>query len=147
MSCWAFLHHRERFNRLKGFDEPLCYDGLENFAKSQFDPNHINQVVGRDSLFIYDFNFAPLNRKGRMSERQKKRKAQIEQDDGAYPKRAIRLATTSILQRILSKQKDKKLVLLTDEHFQYKRSLIYDLKNKKTKIANEVLGEKSMFTG
>ena len=27
--------------------EPIVYDGLENFAYSQYDPNNINQAVGK----------------------------------------------------------------------------------------------------
>lgn len=104
--------------------EAIAYDGLENFATSQYDPNNINQAIGRESLFIYDFNFAGLNRKGRTSNRQKRRKLEIETSKGRYDPAALRTSTEAIIKR-LEKKVDPKagLDLLTDEHFQYKRAL------------------------
>lgn len=108
--------------------EPIAYDGLENFAGSQYDPNNINHAVGRDSLFIYDFNFAALNRKGRMSKWQKRRLHQIVAKEGRYNPQAIRLATKDILERIYKRRDPKQvLLLLSDEHFQYRRVLREDL--------------------
>jgi hypothetical protein len=128
MSQWALLIHRDKLGGLKGLSEPIVYDGLENFAGSQFDVNNIQQAIGRDSLFLYDFNFAPLNRKGRSSNRQKIKKELIEHTDGPYPSSAIRSATTSLLKRLLKLRSDTEpLVLCTDEHFQYRRSIQRDL--------------------
>ena len=128
MSQWALLTHRHKLQSLRYFNEPIVFDGLENFAGSQFDPNNIHQAIGRDSLFLYDFNFAPLNRKGRTSHRQKLKKQDLEHVDGPYPRSAIRSATTSILKRLLKlKPPGQPLTLCTDEHFQYKRSIQRDL--------------------
>lgn len=128
MSQWALLIHRHKLEGLKCLAEPIVYDGLENFAGSQFDVNNIHQAIGRDSLFLYDFNFAPLNRKGRTSNRQKIKKETIEDLDGPYPRSAIRWATTSLLKRLLRLQPmGNPLDLCTDEHFQYKRSIQRDL--------------------
>lgn len=109
--------------------EPVAYDGLENFAGSQYDPNHLNQAIGTETLFCYDFNFAPLNRKGRMSERQKRIKSEIEEQKGAYPKRAIRKATVAIFKRLRARvPRERKLQLVADRHFQYTRAIERDLK-------------------
>lgn len=108
--------------------EPIVYDGLENFAGSQYDPNQIQQAIGKDSLFIYDFNFIPLNRKGRISPRQRGILRAIEQEKGRYPKRAIRTASAEIFGRLIDRADPlKKLHLFMDQHFQYKRALDRDL--------------------
>lgn len=132
MAQWALLKHTRLTESLK-IQEELVYDGLENFAQSQYDPNHIQQVVGKDSLFIYDFNFAPLNRKGRMSERQKLHRHFLENTYGRYQPKAIRIASRRIFQRIYEKRADlsNPLILYSDEHFQYQRALQRDLKHLK----------------
>lgn len=111
-------------------DEPLAYDGIENFSFSQYDPNNINHAVGKESFFVYDFNFAPLNRKGRMSERQKQRKRQLEEKLGAYPKDAIESSTKRLFERLLSKAEGT-LHLHTDNHFAYRRALLRVTGNKR----------------
>jgi transposase-like protein len=109
--------------------EPISYDGVENFAKSQYEPNNIQQAIGMKSLFIYDFNFAPLNRKGRMSDRQRQRKAQIEQAWGTFDRDAIRKSTAQLLLRLVQRcPAHERLVLATDQHFQYRRAIERDLK-------------------
>lgn len=109
--------------------EPVAYDGLENFAGSQYDPNNINQVVGRNSLFIYDFNFASMNRKGRTSPWQKRRLRHTVKTQGQYNPKNIRIATADILKRIYERRDETSpMHLLSDEHFQYRRVLKEDLK-------------------
>lgn len=128
MARWALLKQAELIEKLK-IEEAIVYDGLENFSFSQFDPNNINHAVGKRSLFIYDFNFAPLNRKGRMSPSQAKRKAELEAEHGPYPRDAIRSSTKRVFQRLLSK--GPSLVLYTDKHFQYQRVVEQDLRGAK----------------
>src|SRR6218665_674507 len=65
--------------------ESVAYDGLENFSYSQHEPNNINHAIGRDSLYLYDFNFCHLNRKGRKSEEQKAAAKIIERKHGKFP--------------------------------------------------------------
>jgi hypothetical protein len=127
MSRWCELKHAE-FTRELGLEEAIVYDGLENFSHSQFDPNNINHAVGKKSLFIYDFNFAPLNRKGRMSGRQIEKKKILENRFGSYPRDAIRSSTRRIFERLL---KRGKLVLFSDNHFQYRRVVEVDLGKEK----------------
>lgn len=102
--------------------ESVAYDGVENFAGSQFDPNNINHVVGRESLFLYDFNFSPLNRKGRMSPRQKLRDRQLANQHGRYPAAAIRHATRRVLLRLLAAAPDG-LVFHSDNHYAYRDAI------------------------
>ena len=127
MARWIELKHAKITEDLK-INEPIVYDGLENFSYSQFDPNNINQAVGKNSLFIYDFNFAPLNRKGRMSFQQEKRKIYLDRKYGIYPTNAIRTSTRAIFSRLVEKSQNR-LVLYSDKHFQYRRVVEEDLKN------------------
>ena len=126
MARWAELKHAQLTEELK-IEEPIVYDGLENFAFSQYDPNNINHAVGKKSLFIYDFNFAPLNRKGRMSPWQVRKKKILENRHGNYPKNAIRSSTKRLFERLL-KRCPKELELYSDRHFQYRRVVEEDLR-------------------
>lgn len=126
MQRFALLKHVKLSGELK-IKEAIVYDGLENFAFSQFDPNNINQAVGKKSLFIYDFNFAPLNRKGRMSPFQKRKKKLIENKHGRYAPDAIRSSTARIFERLIKRAGGEKLTLYSDRHFQYRRAIEWDL--------------------
>jgi len=126
MARFAELKHA-KFTESLRIEESIVYDGLENFSFSQYDPNNINHAVGKRSLFIYDFNFAPLNRKGRMSPVQKRRKRLLENRHGGYPKDAIRSTTKRIFERLLKRTKE--LTIYTDRHFQYARVVTEDLKD------------------
>ena len=140
MTRWAYLEdtYRQRDLVIK---EPIAYDGLENFSHSQFAPNNINQAIGKESYFIYDFNFAPINRKGRMSDRQKEKKKDLELEHNCYPKNILRTTTTTLLSRLIERCQDKVLILHSDEHFQYRRSVKWDLRHHK--IVHETISSKA----
>jgi hypothetical protein len=129
MSRWGLLKHAKFCENL-AVEEPMAYDGLENFAFSQFDPNNINQAMGDDSFFVYDFNYSPINRKGKMMPGQKLKKKKIEDVFGRYPGNGLRTSTRRVISRLVEKAKGD-LTLLTDEHFQYRRVIEKDLKGKK----------------
>lgn len=128
LARWALLKHAEFTQELK-IEEEIVYDGIENFSFSQYDPNNLNHAVGKRSLFTYDFNFCPINRKGRMSPAQVLRKREIEREKGSYPRDAIRTSTRRIFRRLF--EKTSKLVLYSDRHFQYRRVLELDMPDKK----------------
>lgn len=125
MSRWGLLKHAKFCESLK-VEEPIVYDGLENFSFSQYDPNNINQAMGKDSFFVYDFNFSPINRKGTMMPGQKKKKERLERIFGRYPTDGLRTSTKRVFERLL--QKADELTLHSDEHFQYRRVVEEDLK-------------------
>lgn len=102
--------------------ESVAYDGIENFSFSQYDPNNVNHVAGRDSLFVYDFNFSPLNRKGRMSPRQVRKKAYLESIHQKYPTHHVRGASKRIFERAQALAVGR-LELHTDNHFLYRQAL------------------------
>jgi hypothetical protein len=118
------LFHAQLTANLK-IAEPIAYDGLENFARSQYEPNNINHAIGQQSLFIYDFNFAPIRRKGRMSDRQKLNKEKLDQLLGKIPKMAIKDSSQRMFGQLAERLSGsaQKLTLLSDEHYLYKRAL------------------------
>jgi transposase-like protein len=61
------LHHTLKLK------EHLVADGLEGFCVSQDFPNNIHLLAGKESQFLYGFNYALMRRKGRKTEVQKKR--------------------------------------------------------------------------
>jgi len=124
----GLLIHASAVDKIK-ISEALVYDGLENFSFSQYDPNNINHAVGKESLFTYDFNYCPLNRKGMMSDRQKRKKQFLENEFGAYPRDAIRSSTKRVFSRLL--EKTPVLTIYSDRHFQYRRVVEIDLADKK----------------
>jgi len=127
MSRQALLFEAKMTKGLK-INEPIVYDGLENFSFSQFDPNNVNHAVGKDSLFTYDYNFCPLNRKGRMTRAQKRKEQKLEDQYGPYPRGDIRTSTKRVFERLL--RRTKELTIFTDEHFQYRRVVNWDLRKK-----------------
>ncbi|HET7838535.1 MAG TPA: hypothetical protein VFL04_02160, partial [Rectinemataceae bacterium] len=106
-------------------DEDLAADGFEGFCVSQFFPNHITLLVGSASQFVYASDHATLRRKGRMTDRQKARRAQL---DRAYrpDSRALELSfarTADEGLRVLSDGCRPTLRLWTDEHPAYPRAI------------------------
>ena len=130
MARIGLMKHAEYLSKVN-LEEELAYDGLEAFAYSQYEPCNINQVLGAESLFTYVFNFAPMNRKGRMSERQRDYLKVKEQESGRFDPKAIRRATLEVVRELLRiRDRHKKggaLTLRSDEHFQYRRALNRDL--------------------
>ncbi|RYZ97713.1 MAG: hypothetical protein EOP11_21670 [Proteobacteria bacterium] len=127
MARWALLKHASLTETLK-IEEEIVYDGIENFAYSQYDINNLNHAVGKQTLFTYDFNLCPLNRKGRMSPEQVVRLNKIEHEHGRYPGNAIRTSTRRIFERLFAKA--PKLVIYSDRHYQYRRVLEIDMRDK-----------------
>jgi len=102
--------------------ESVAFDGLENFSYSQFDPNNVNHAVGRETYFLYDFNLSPMNRKGRMSNYQVKKKEDLEKKHGRYDGRSIEKASKVLFERLVERSEGE-LELHTDNHYAYRRAL------------------------
>lgn len=69
--------------------EAMVFDGFESFAYSQYYPNNLHLLVTSDSQFVLGLNGVVMRRKGRMTEKQKRRRTEIEQSyrapsDGIY---------------------------------------------------------------
>ena len=145
LSQIAIFRHASFLESLK-ISEPVAYDGVECFARSQYEPNNINHLIGVDSLFCYTFNFAPMNRKGRMSDRQKNHLNKIEALEGRFNPRAIRIASEALFKDAVTRldPRMEKLVLQTDEHFQYRRAITRDLSSEeRNKIDHRTVSSKA----
>lgn len=106
--------------------ESLAADGFESFCCSQYFPNNIHMLVGRSSQFFYRYDYALIRRKGRMSEAQKKKRAELE-TRVKYPVRSIEQSFRRVLdeglEHCFEDKRDRRLELWTDEKQEYARVL------------------------
>lgn len=103
--------------------EDLVADGIESFVCSQYAPNNINILAGKDSQFWFLSDYSQITRKGVMTKQQRERNGQI--------KELIKLNRTSIYHsfrnvartalRLQEGMQPKSLILWTDEHLQYRQ--------------------------
>ena len=101
--------------------EPLVIDGFESFAYSQYHPLHLNVAVGAESHYVYGFTHARLRRKGRMTARQRRRRAQIERRHGRADPKAIERGMAELLR--MAAPVPQGLTVRSDEHPAYPRAL------------------------
>jgi transposase-like protein len=101
--------------------EPLVVDGFESFAYSQYQPLHLNVAVGAASHFVYAFTHARLRRKGRMTARQRRRRAALERRHGRADPKAIERTVAQLLR--LAAPAPQPLTVRSDEHPAYPRAL------------------------
>jgi hypothetical protein len=100
-------------------------DGFESYCVSQYFPNNIHLLVGQRSQFVYAENHVTLRRKGRMTERQKRRREALDKLFRPTPRgieRAFARIGTEAL-RVLSDSRRAGLSLWTDEKLEYRRAL------------------------
>jgi transposase-like protein len=67
IATFTSLHH------VPILTEHVVADGLEHFCVSQDFPNNMHLLVGKQSQFLYGFNYALMRRKGRKTDAQKTR--------------------------------------------------------------------------
>jgi len=101
--------------------EPVVVDGFESFAFSQYHPLYLNLVVGAESHYCYAFTHSELRRKGRMTLRQRRRRAVLEAEHGRPDPQAIEFGTYRAL--ALAAPVPQALVVRSDEHDAYPRAL------------------------
>ena len=95
--------------------EDLVVDGLQNFCVSQYFPDNTTIMVGADSQFAYDCDYATLRRCGRMTGEQRRRRGELEKQYRADPG-AVQTSFLRLLRGIEGKLKDRQfpLILYTD---------------------------------
>jgi hypothetical protein len=105
-------------------NEDLAADGFESFTGSQYYPNNINILVGKESQFLYFTDYSYIGRKGRMTEYQKARNREL--------KRLFTCPNTitesfsalvEYILELLDRSDRNQLVLYTDEKYQYRNVL------------------------
>jgi transposase-like protein len=116
--------------------EEVVYDGFEGFCFSQFQPCYLNTAVGKTSLYTYATTYSPLNRKGAMSEWQKKVNQELQEKHGKYPSDSVFNETEYIFEK-LSQRSTEKLTIWTDEHKAYLRAA-----KKNAKIVHKTVSSK-----
>ena len=103
--------------------EDLSADGFESFVYSQYFPNNIHLLVGKESQFWFALDYAHLRRKGRMTEYQKRKNEELQARFKLH-RRSIYRSYQELVRTTLDLQERSgrpSVRLFTDEHRQYAR--------------------------
>ena len=95
----------------------LVIDGFETFELSQYFPFHHNVAVEVDTGFFLHHTDSPLRRKGRMTDHQKKRRTELEEQYGRPDPQAVRKGITELLEVVTRDRTE--ITIRSDEHRSY----------------------------
>src|SRR5262245_35279265 len=101
--------------------ERLVLDGFQSFEWSQYHPTSYHLVAGGASHYCYGFTDSELRRSGRMSGRQRRRRAVLEAQRGRPDPRSTEREVAALL--ALVAPQPQALELDSDEHQDYPRAL------------------------
>ena len=106
------------------YSEHFAADGFESFCVSQYFPDNYNILVGEDSQFVYHWDYVTIRRKGRMTERQKKKRDELENTFRALGK-GIENSFRELSEFLEKKTHSRNgyVILSTDEKKDYERAL------------------------
>jgi hypothetical protein len=110
------LFHTEQMER-SPCAENIVVDGFETFEFSQYYPFHHNVAVEVDTSYFLFHTDSPLRRKGRMTERQKRRRELLESRYGRPDPKAVRKGMRELLEVVTTKQ--RQVVIRSDDHKAY----------------------------
>jgi hypothetical protein len=99
----------------------IVVDGFETFEFSQYYPFHHNLAVEKGTDFLLYFTDSELRRKGRMTEHQKRRRAELERRFGRPDPKAIETGMTELLDVVL--QGRASATVHSDDHRAYVRAI------------------------
>jgi len=116
--CLLF-HQQRRPRELPA--EPLVLDSFESFEWSQYHPTLYHVAAGQQSHFFHGFTESELRRSGRMTARQKRRRAALEARLGRPDPRSIEREVATLLGTLAPEP--RALELHSDEHQDYPRAL------------------------
>jgi transposase-like protein len=116
----SLLFHELRRPRER-LSEPLALDSFESFEWSQFYPTSYHLAVGQKSHFVYGFTDSECRRRGSMTARQKRRRAELEARFGRPDPRAMEKDVASLLTIVAPA--GQALELHSDEHGSYPRAI------------------------
>mgnify|MGYP006298287883 CR=1 FL=1 len=106
--------------------EPFVSDGFESVAVNYYYPNNINILVGKNSLFYYQFNYSSIKRTGILSDQQKKMRNHYESIWKANTK-SVEFAFNDLLLELLQMQLSLRdrfpITLITDKKLEYTRAI------------------------
>jgi hypothetical protein len=101
--------------------EPVALDSFQSFEYCQDHPTLFHFVTGTRSHFTYGFTETELRRSGRMTERQKARRARIEASLGRPDPRGTEKDVAEVLRIVAPRA--QAVELHTDEHQSYPRAV------------------------
>ena len=106
-------------------NEDLVADGFESFVASQYFPCSIHLLAGKESQFMYGYDYAHLARKGRMTDKQKIRKADLEKAfvSGKRSAAVSFSAIVELVELLFKNRLIKSARLFTDENPLYPAAL------------------------
>jgi hypothetical protein len=99
----------------------IAIDGFETFEWSQYFPFHHNVAVDVASGYFLYHTDSPLRRKGRMTSRQKVRRASLETTLGKPPAGAVEMGVRDLLEPVLASNPG--LIIRSDDHRAYPRAI------------------------
>jgi hypothetical protein len=97
--------------------DDITIDGLEGFELSQYFPFHFHVAADNTSSFFLAFTDSPLRRKGRMTDYQKVRRAQLEELHGRPDPKAVREDMRELLEIVTMNAEE--MTIRSDEHQAY----------------------------
>jgi transposase-like protein len=115
----ALLFHR-RHGPAGAIVEPLVLDGFESFEFSQYHPTWFHLLVGAGSHFLYGFTDSELRRKGRMTARQRVRRAELEATLGRPDPKSIEREVAELFRLVAPRS--QRLAVHSDDHPAYPRA-------------------------
>ena len=101
---------------------PICIDGFESFEYSQFHPIQHHLAVEADTGFVLYHTDSELRRKGRMTARQRRRRAQLEAQHGRPSGKAIQEDVQQLLDVVLAQATSA--VVRSDDHRSYRPAIV-----------------------
>jgi hypothetical protein len=116
--CW--LVH-EQLRPRGPIEEPLDLDSFISFELSQYHPTAFHLAAGQTSHFLYGFTDSELRRSGRMTPRQRRRRAVLEARHGRPHPRSVEFEVAALLKIVAPHP--QALALHSDEHTDYPRAL------------------------
>ena len=109
-------------------NEDLVADGFESFVCSQYFPNNINLLAGKESQFWFTSDYSQLRRKGQMTAWQKRKNRDLQEKFSGH-RRSIYRSFQDLVRLSLDLQEKSRystVRLFTDEHPQYAK-VFHDL--------------------
>jgi len=130
--------------RPKAPAEPLVLDGFESFEFSQYTPVQFHTAIGAGAHFVYGFTESELRRKGRMTESQRRRRAELEHELGRPDPRSIEREVAELLEIVVPEK--ARIILRTDDHRAYPRALRAVRDKRGCEIAHSVTSSRAART-
>lgn len=112
----CMLFHTKQMER-SPCAENIVVDGFETFEFSQYYPFHHNVAVEVETGYFLFHTDSPLRRKGRMTEHQKRRREELEDQYGRPDPKAVRRGIRELFEVVTAKRSH--VVIRSDDHKAY----------------------------